>query len=398
MQIEPTVTFHQAPEGHIDAKLLVDETDVSSLAIIPLRMRIGAAIVPVDGIGGVETPEAHRMRGYARRLLEATVEHMRRGEAALSFLYGIQDFYPKFGYATVGFDHRLRLTRLDRPIPFPPGWSMRRGQPEDLPWILELYARMIPSLVGAVERPHESRVWDKLAQTLRGDAHDECRVAIDPSGAVRGYAWHAKGCWPVDMGERWSPEMYFLGEVIGDSPPAADMLLAGCREWANEAAQGRSEALRHLGLGAAPGTTVATSAQHWTAEAVHYSWDGAGPMVRLLDITRLLRALQPELTSRIQTMYPRPAGTLRIETDEGAATLRVNPEHVVVVDDDIPVDDGSALTIHLPHTAMARLALGGFPPEDLLARLPEPPTAQAMDLMCALFPRRYPYMYPPDRP
>ena len=101
MQVEPTVTFHEAPDGHSEAKLLVNETDVSSLAIIPLRMRIGAAIVRVDGIGGVETPEAHRMRGYARRLLETTVEHMRRGKAALSFLYGIQDFYPKFGYATV---------------------------------------------------------------------------------------------------------------------------------------------------------------------------------------------------------------------------------------------------------------------------------------------------------
>lgn len=275
---------------------------------------------------------------------------------------------------------------------------MRRGQPEDLPWIRGLYARTIPSLVGAVERPHESPVWDQLAQTLRGDVHDECRVATDPSGAVRGYAWHATGFWPVDMGERWFPDMYCLGEVLGDSPPAADTLLAGCREWAHEAAQGRSEALRHLGLGAAPGTAVATSAQHWTAEAVHYSWDCAGPMVRLLDITRLLRALPPELTGRIQTMSPRPAGTLRIETDEGAATLRVNPEHVVVVDEDIPGEPGVALTIHLPHTALARLALGGFPPEDLLARLPEPPAAQAMDLMCALFPRRYPYMHTPDRP
>src|SRR6266536_1777487 len=100
------------PRGRTAAELFVEGKWVSGLEIVPLTIRVGSATVRMDGIGGVETDRAQRNRGYARRLLEATVEHMRRGDAALTMLYGIRDFYPKFGYTTAGPDYLIYLSRL----------------------------------------------------------------------------------------------------------------------------------------------------------------------------------------------------------------------------------------------------------------------------------------------
>src|ERR1041385_4071760 len=86
-------------------ELRLGERSISRLWIVPFVLHIGKAKVRMDGIGGVGTDEEYRNRGYSRRVLEATVEHMQRGDAALSMLYGIRDFYPKFGYVTAGPDH-----------------------------------------------------------------------------------------------------------------------------------------------------------------------------------------------------------------------------------------------------------------------------------------------------
>lgn len=56
------------------------------------------------------------------------------------------------------------------------------------------------------------------------------------------------------------------------------------------------------------------------------------------------------------------------------------------------------LAVSLPQTELARLALGAFPPQDILARLPEPPSEEAARLLlCALFPLRNAHMHLPDR-
>src|SRR3954469_12901323 len=90
------------PDGATELVLELDGQKASRVVIVPMLMRLGAAVVRMDGIGGVETEEEHRNRGYSRRVMETAVEMMRAGDAALSTLFGIEDFYHKFGYATTG--------------------------------------------------------------------------------------------------------------------------------------------------------------------------------------------------------------------------------------------------------------------------------------------------------
>jgi len=100
---DPDIVFRRLPDGQgrpgeVGVDLLLEGRPISTCAIIPLTLRIGAATVRMDGIGMVGTLPQYRGRGYARRLLSAALAHMAAGDAALTMLYGIPNFYLQFGY------------------------------------------------------------------------------------------------------------------------------------------------------------------------------------------------------------------------------------------------------------------------------------------------------------
>lgn len=76
------------------------EEFLSGLNVFPLRLRIGRAQVRVGGIGDVYTEEKHRLQGHSARCRRHAVERMRQDGFDLSLLFGIPDFYHRFGYAT----------------------------------------------------------------------------------------------------------------------------------------------------------------------------------------------------------------------------------------------------------------------------------------------------------
>ena len=127
------MAYVKQPNGSVRAELIIDGECASWLTIVPFTIRIGAAEVRMDGIAGVGTHEKHRMKGYSRRVFEAAVPPMAAGDAAITMLYGIRDFYPKFGYATAGPGHHIYLTDLNLNSELARGWSVRPFAAEDLP-------------------------------------------------------------------------------------------------------------------------------------------------------------------------------------------------------------------------------------------------------------------------
>ena len=78
-----------------------DQPDVSRLWAPTFDMRIGSALVKMGGIAGVGTDEAHRMRGYSRLVLEESTRYFAETGHDVAVLFGIPDFYHRFGYAPV---------------------------------------------------------------------------------------------------------------------------------------------------------------------------------------------------------------------------------------------------------------------------------------------------------
>jgi hypothetical protein len=392
----PRITFQTRPDAPTRVEVLHADQPVSRLQILRCRLRIGVATVEMDGIGDVFTEPQHRKRGLARRMLEATVEHMRGGDAALTMLYGIPDFYGRFGYVTAGPDHRLSLTRLDQPAALPDGWTARPLVAADIPAVRRLYATATADVAGAAVREEDSWVWARLAGGLapgqpETDGWEGCQVLVAPDGTVRAYIWRGRGFWYTDMVQREQPDDLALAEAVAADPAAARAALARCRQWAAATAAARGRPVRRVVLGLTPEGEVARAAAFQDATFEQRFEATGGSMARVLDTGRLLTALAPELARRAAAAGLPPL-TLACETEEGSARLPLAPPG-----EPPRSAERETITLRLPQTVLARLALGVYPPGVLTAELSPALDARQGEALAALFPQRHPHMYWPDR-
>ncbi|MBM3457972.1 MAG: hypothetical protein FJX77_05515 [Armatimonadetes bacterium] len=339
------------------------------------------------------TLESRRKVGYSRYVLERTVQHMTAGESDVSMLYGIRDYYPKFGYATTGPEHQLHLSHPSLDAPLPPGWTARPYRCEDLPAVRAVYERALAGTCGTAVRAENERIWSRLDRAAASEPVDTCRVVVGPDGLVHGYAWHCPDHWAVRGMQRSEPQALVLGEVMADGPEAADAILAVCRRWGAEQAGAGSDPVTEVLTSLTEEGPVAAAAQLQDARFTRRFTGCGGSMTRVLNVERLFRALLPELDARLEAAGWPFQGLLHFQTDIGGAWValdrtgsRVYPAAPAKVED---------LSVELPQTALARLALGSFRPEDILVRLS--PTPRAARLLCTLFPQRQQNMLLPDR-
>ena len=75
-----------------------EDDNASRLWIVEKTMRIGSARVRFGGIAGVGTKKEHRMKGYASVVLDASTELMQERGYDMGMLFGIRNFYHRFGY------------------------------------------------------------------------------------------------------------------------------------------------------------------------------------------------------------------------------------------------------------------------------------------------------------
>lgn len=396
---DPDIVLQPLPQGRpgtIKVDLMRDGQSLSTCVIVPVTIRVGVATVLVNGIGEVGTALEHRERGYARRVLRTAIAHMAAGDAALSMLFGIPGFYPRFGYATAGPQYTLSLPCAEPAPRLLPGWQVRAATHADLPAIQRLYDHDTAHAVGAVVRPPHGYPWTKLADRQPVDLAADCRVVTAPQGGVVAYAWRDRDSWFTEHVGDDHPNSLVLAEVVAQDAPAADAVLAACQAWAHEEGQGSGHPLTAVTLAIPPDGPVVAAARYGAATLQHaYSADGEC-MVRTLHPGRLLASLAPELERRLQATLPGFRATVILVTEVGSVALRASPAglHIEAGNANPPAE---AHLVRLPQTVLARVALGAFCPADLLARLETPPSEVARDLLAALFPPRHPHMSIPDR-
>jgi predicted acetyltransferase len=90
-------------------ELLLDGMAVSGTGIVKKQMQIGSAVVRQGGIAGVWTDEAHRKKGYASRVMWEAVSWMAAQKYDMSILFGIADFYHRYGYAAAFAEQAMTI-------------------------------------------------------------------------------------------------------------------------------------------------------------------------------------------------------------------------------------------------------------------------------------------------
>ena len=160
--------------------VLVDDHIVSSTAIVPHETSIGGVNLRIGGINGVSTHPDYRRRGYASRILEACIDHMRDLGCHLSLLStGVPSWYRKLGWEYAGKTHVYRFDRGNRGfLASDPGLVMRTAEPSDFGSIAAIHAGRNHGAVRSAD--HMRTVFTRnRARTW---------VAED-GGEVRAYVW-----------------------------------------------------------------------------------------------------------------------------------------------------------------------------------------------------------------
>lgn len=259
--------FVAQPEG--DNWLLQIEENgetASRLYVVPFRQRIGSAWVRMGGIAGVNTPPKHREKGYARQLLRTAVEWLTGQGYDWSGLFGIGDFYHKYGYLSA-----LSETWVSVPVRWaeraPLHHSMRLMTAEDVPGVLDVYDAANAARTGTVERDRSK--WRGFTKGTAWGVIQQAEVVLQ-GDAIAGYVVYDRYAEGVNV-----------AEAAAVSLPAYESILARLAQLAVER---RAERLRAYCPADHPFTRLC--ARYGCDVTVHYPYHRQG-MWRILNLLPL---------------------------------------------------------------------------------------------------------------
>jgi predicted acetyltransferase len=303
--MEMRVTPHHTYPPRHRHELLVEGEPVSWLTIVDHDMRIGCAVVRMGGIGGVFTPEGERRKGYSRRVMEHSVRWMGENGYDVSMLFGIRDFYPKWGYISALASHRLTIgtrnaARADA------AHETREWTGADAAAVLDIYANGNAGRTCSVVRhPGE---WQFFRKGSRFRQPVKCFVVVGDGGEVIGYAAYD------DV-----PDAVNVSEVGARSDEAFGTLLSGCARLAEE------RAVEEIAIFVPRDHPFAEYCRRFGCSATQgFPDDGAG-MLRTINLSSLMGKIVPELERRLlDSPFADYRSSLRITTDIGAVVLRLN--------------------------------------------------------------------------
>lgn len=339
---------------------LVDGEPVSGLTVHDLRMRIGQVPVRCGGIGAVSTKREHRLRGYASRVLHGAVETMKAEGYHISALFGIPDFYHRFGFAPVMPECEASVATRDAERA-QAHFAVRALSADDVPAILRLseaqQARRTGSIVRDIEHWHWFRFGPRWGDRVGGLA------AVDGEGTVVGYVAH-------DL----DPTRCSAGEIGYVDSTVYSTLLAGLARVAVE------RRVERITLHVPPDEPFLEYCRRYGCKIeINYPRCG-GAMARIINQTALLERLWPLFAARLRSWQ----GTVVFDTDLGQDRLSFGKS-------------GPTVRLALPQSVLVQLLFGWRSVGDALSEPGVHAEPEAVPVFEALLPVGYPYTWVGDR-
>lgn len=169
---------------------------IGALRITTDTIRIGEARLKMGGIGWVSVDDQFRGLGIARALLADAMAYMRTQNYHVSMLFGVVDFYHKYGFTTMLSDYLTSVDVLEAEHAEHIPYKVRLGKPGDIP---------------AIQKLHNAGESDVACSIVRSSAHltnqwerwKEVRVLTDQQGKVLAYFLPKStrdGLWVEELG------------------------------------------------------------------------------------------------------------------------------------------------------------------------------------------------------
>lgn len=331
------------PRSH-RVELLLDElggSAVSWLTINDLEMKVGGVYLKTGGLGGVGTLEEYRLRGYSRRVIEFSIDYMVRNEYDVSMLFGIPDYYFRWGYAST-----LPLCKITMPLRNAerarPGLNARPMAKEDANTVLDIYELTNESRTGPLKRYRGE--WFRFKKGSGWNVPADGIVFEDSSGKIVAYC-------AID---RW-PRVMRITEVGAEDPVFYEHVL---RYACDIAFQKRAMELEIYVPFDHPFADLCRSLGCNVDINYPYASDGMG---RIINLKSTFQKLVPVFEERlgascIKELPPQ----ISFRTDIGIVTLEISDSGVSLSEIE------SANWIELPQWSLMQLILGYRNPRSIL--------------------------------
>ncbi len=349
-----------------------DESNVAHLWVIDYTMRIGTAEVRMAGIGGVHTERDHRMKGYMRQLFTDTVTYMTDQGYDVSMLFGIENFYNKFGYAVCLADHRFTVKTRDAEVAnaFARPLTPRPIEPADMPAIVSMYNTQNATRSGTLTRAADT--FTEFPKGSHWSAQAEAMVWENADGNLLGYV-------VTDINRK---EVTVVEAAAKDTALFPTILAY----LAQQAIDKRCEEITVI---APPDYAFSEYVQRfgceWRISCPRYG-DG---MLRILNQQALFGKLAPELARRLSGITG--VDTIAFETDLGKTTL--SPDDAGLK---ITPDTTAEAWLALSQDKLIQLIMGYRSINDVLNSPDVTLTGNALPVLAALFPKNVAFVWSAD--
>ena len=347
--------FEQGCDWAVSRIGLLDRRIVTNWTVIDYTMRIGTARVRVGGVTCVATHPDYRKRGLMRRTGLGSMAAMRDAGYDISMLFGIEDYYDRYGYVNAWPDTIYTIKTSDLPA-MGRSVRLRPFSPKNLDELTKLYNRAYARCTGTAVRsgfprshrpPHwEGRFWQE-------------------SGRPAGY-----------VATQASDDVLTCREHTGDP----DVVLGVLKKLADEA---KCRNVRFLALhGATP--LAARLRRENCSVTTNYTRSSHG-MIHVLSLRSTLGKMTKELGRRLkQSPLHAWRGPLLIASGREKVTLVVNQGGVRVAP---PTRTKHAIR---GGEAIGRLLIGSDEPDAVIDGGLIRTTGDARMLAHVLFPNEHP--------
>ena len=350
------------------------EEDVSRLWLHEYDMRFGSVLLKMGGIAGVGTNEEYRNKGYSRRVMEDSTVLMTEHGFDVAMLFGIPNFYPKFGYATVLPETWVELDTADAQTAVSTH-QVRKFEMRDASKILELYAANNADRTGTPVR--DAARWKGFKMGSNFGISAAPFVVLDKADEVIGYFVCddvEENCTFCDIGFQnrtiFETVVRFLAdrasridaEHIACSMPADHPFAIFCRRYGCR-------------------TTIRDS-------------KNGGGMMRIINQSSTLKQVTGELEKRLRRSahLSQWSGKILISTDLGQDCLGIDRGRVAHIR-----SAANAFHLDIPQDKLIQLMMGRRCIEDLAVDPDVSVTGGIIPILATLFPPGYPHVWWPDR-
>lgn len=352
--------------------LFVEGEPVSHLWVIDYEMRIGSSVVRMGGIAGVWTEEKHRLKGYASRVLNHSIGFMKEEGYDVSLLFGIPNFYHRFGYATVlpSYIAQLETNNI-------PSFEARfQTEPYNLKFreaLLDIYNHHNSARTGTLVRSLQK--WETFTHGSGWSSKALAYILRDGEEVVAYVVEDAEG------------EPFVI--ELGYKTPSFDIfssLLSQIKSYARE----RKSPIVRLSL--PPDDPFMEFCQRYELKLTIEFPSNRDGMGRIINLATLFSKIQKTLEERLE--YNSLEGVLTIKTDISDISLDIRKTSLSLCE--LPTHPTWELMI--PQHKLMQLIMGYRSIEDLL--IDDDVSlkgAQAVPLLKRLFPRGFPCLWLPDR-